>query len=131
MKTRQFRSRATLWTAEALLLAGGGIVVQIVSGAEYPVVPPGLVLLLGAAGLIAAGRWRWMPVIGVVVALFLLLGLFASGRAPDLLDPTVPGDALGLWIQVLALIAAIGAGIAATRGNYRRIRSAADSGAAV
>ena len=131
MKTRHSPSRATRWTAAALLVAGAGIFIQIASGAEYPVVPPGLVILLVAAGVTAVGRWRWTPVVGVVAGVFLLFGLFASGRASDLLDPAAPGDAIGLWVQVLALVGAIGAGFVAARGNYRRRRSTRASGAGV
>lgn len=128
MKTRSSHSRAKLWTMIALLVAGAGIVIQIASGAEYPAVPPGLVLLLGAAGLVAFGRHRWMPVIAVVVSGFLLIGVFASGRAVSLRDPGTFGDGLGLWVQVLALIVAFGAGTVATLGNRRDARSTAGSG---
>lgn len=128
MKTQPIRSRPTWFTAEALLVAAAGILIQIASGAEYPAIPPGLVILIGAAGLVISARWRWTPVAGVLVGVFLLIGLFASGRAPDLLDPSVPGDALGLWMQVIALLVAIVAGIAATRGNYRRASATRGSG---
>lgn len=128
MKAQRFRSRAIRWTIGALLAAGAGIVIQIAGGADYPPVPPGLVLLTGAAGLVAFGRWRWTPIVGVLVGLFLFAGLFAAGRAPALVDPSAPVDALGLWIQVLAVVVAIAAGITAALRNYRRGPSAADPG---
>lgn len=105
-------------TAAALVVAGAGILIQIASGTEYPVIPPGLLILIGAAALVSFGRWRWTTALGVLVGLFLLFGLFASGRAASLLDRSVPGDTFGLWLQVIALLVAIGAGIAATVRNY-------------
>jgi hypothetical protein len=46
----------------ALLAASAGIVEQIPGGADYPTVPPGLLLLLAAAGLLAL-RNRWAPLL--------------------------------------------------------------------
>jgi hypothetical protein len=43
-----------------LVAAAAGIAIQIASGADYPTVPPGLILVLAAAGLVAglAATWR-------------------------------------------------------------------------
>jgi hypothetical protein len=38
-----------------LVVAAAGIVIQIASGADYPTVPPGLIILLAAAVLVALG----------------------------------------------------------------------------
>jgi hypothetical protein len=49
--------------------------IQIASGAEYPTIPPGLIILLAAAGVVAlATRWRWTTIDEVIVSLFLLVG---------------------------------------------------------
>jgi hypothetical protein len=52
-------SPAAGFTVAGLVVAAAGIVIQIASGAEYPTIPPGLIILLAAAGLVAlATRWR-------------------------------------------------------------------------
>jgi hypothetical protein len=100
-------------TVIALLVAAAGIVMQILSGADYPVVPPGIIILLVAAGLVWFGPWRWTPIVGALAALSQFIGLFAAGQAPRLfaLDPL--GDSVGLWIQLLAVTVAVVAGVAA------------------
>ncbi|MBA3473422.1 MAG: hypothetical protein H0T57_09405 [Rubrobacter sp.] len=106
-------------TVTALLVAATGFVIQIVSGVDVPTVPPGLVIMLVAAGLVAFLPWRWMPVVGAAVGLFLLVGFFASGAVGSLLEPSQLGVFVGAWVQFLAVIVAVVAGIAATIQNYR------------
>ena len=106
-------------TVAALVGAALGFVIQIAFGVEVPTIPPGLVILLVASGLVAFGPWRWVPVAGVVVGLFLLVGFFASGAIVALLDPGRFGVFIGVCIQFLSVIVAIIAGIAATVQNYR------------
>jgi hypothetical protein len=114
-------SAAGKLTVAGLVVAAAGIVIQIASGAEYPTVPPGLIILLVAAGLVALGaRWRWTPLVGVVVALFLLVGGALAPQARDQLgDPGAVGVFVGTVIQLLALVVALIAGVAATRQSYR------------
>ena len=119
MKQRSLLIRASQLTVAALLVAAAGFVIQIVSGVEVPTVPPGLVILLVAAALVAFAPWRWMPVVGVVVGLFLLVGFFASGAVGSLLEPSELGVFLGAWVQFLAMIFAVVAGIVAVSQNYR------------
>ena len=119
MKQRRLSSRGSQLTVAALLVAAAGFVIQIVSGVVVPTVPPGLVILLVAAALIAFAPWRWMPVVGVVVGLFLLVGFFASGAVVSLLEPSQLGVFLGAWIQVLAVTVAVVTGIVAVSQNYR------------
>jgi len=106
-------------TVTALLVAATGFVIQIVSGVDVPTVPPGLVIMLVAAGLVAFLPWRWMPVVGAAVGLFLLVGFFASGAVGSLLEPSQLGVFVGAWVQFLAVIVAVVAGIATTIQNYR------------
>jgi hypothetical protein len=114
-------SAAGKLTVAGLVVAAAGIVIQIASGAEYPTVPPGLIILLVAAGLVAPGaRWRWTPLVGVVVALFLLVGGALAPQAREQLgDPGAVGVFVGTVIQLLALVVALIAGVAATRQSYR------------
>ena len=114
-------SPAASLTVAGLLAAAAGIVIQIASGADYPTIPPGLVILLAAAGLVAlAARWRWTTIVGVIVSLFLLVGgVLAPQAREQLSDPTQVGIFIGTLIQLLALVVALLAGVAATRQLYR------------
>jgi hypothetical protein len=84
-------------------------------------------ILLIPAALIALGRLRWAPAIAALAGLFLTFGLFASGESARLFDrgrSGNPGDSIGLWIQMLAVIAATVAGIsAAIRNNQARTKA--------
>ena len=114
-------SPAASLTVASLVVAAAGIVIQIASGAEYPTIPPGLIILLAAAGLVAlATRWRWTTIVGVIVSLFLLVGgVLAPQAREQLSDPTQVGIFIGTLIQLLALVVALVAGVAATRQLYR------------
>jgi hypothetical protein len=118
-KKRSLLIRASQLTVAALLVAAAGFAIQIVSGVDVPTVPLGLVILLVAAALVTFAPWRWMPVVGVVVGLFLLVGFFASGAVGSLLEPSELGVFLGAWVQFLAVIVAVVAGIVAVSQNYR------------
>jgi prepilin signal peptidase PulO-like enzyme (type II secretory pathway) len=119
MNRRSPLSTAGKLTVAALLVAAAGIVIQIVSGVDFPTVPPGLIILLVAAGLVAFGPWRWTPVVGAVLGIWLLVGFSLSGEAGRLLDPSQLGGFVGLWVQFLAVLVAVVAGIIATIQNYR------------
>ncbi len=118
MNQRSSLPTASKLTVAALLVAAAGFVTQIVSGVDVPTVPPGLVIMLVAAGLVAFLPWRWIPVVGAAVGLFLLVGFFASGAVGSLLDPSRLGVFIGAWVQFLAVIVALVAGIVATVQNY-------------
>jgi hypothetical protein len=118
--------RPTLSAAGKLNVAGMaaaaiGIIIQIASGSElYPTVPPGPIILLAGAALVALGPWRWTPVVGVVVPLFLLVGAviaaIVSGEFVDQLsDPGQVGVFAGDVLQLLGVITALVAGIIALR----------------
>lgn len=69
-------------TVAALLLAAAGFVIQIVSGVDVPPVPPGLIILLVAAALVAFGPWRWTPVVAIVVGFFFRSNAAGSKAQP-------------------------------------------------
>ena len=114
-------SAAAKLNVAGLVVAAAGIVIQIASGADYPTVPPGLLILLVAAALVALGaRWRWTTIVGVIVSLFLLLGGVLAPQAREQLgDPGQVGVFIGTVIQLMALVVALVAGVAATRQLYR------------
>ena len=119
MKQRKSLSPSQKVTIAALLVAALGFAIQILFGIEVPTIPPGLVILVVAAALVALLPWRWAPVVGIVVGLFLLVGFFASGAVGNLLDPSRFGVLVGAWIQFLSVIVAVVAGAVATIQNYR------------
>jgi hypothetical protein len=100
-------------TVFALLAAAVGIVVQILGGAEYPAVPPGILLLVAAAGTVGFVPWRGAPVAAIVAALFLVIGLFAADQATRLVNVDTVLDTLGLWIQTAAVVVALIAAVVA------------------
>jgi hypothetical protein len=118
MNQRSSLLSASKLTVAALLVAAAGFLIQIVSGIEVPPVPPGLVILLAAAAMVDLLPWRWMPIVGTAVGLFLFVGFFASGAVGNLLDLSRLGVFIGAWIQFLAVIAAALTGIVATVQNY-------------
>jgi len=111
--------------AAALAIAAAGIVVQIIGGVNYPAVPPGLVILLAAAAMVAFLPWRRIgAVIGVLVGAFLFVGAFAAATGRyDLTHPGHPGAFAGTWLQLIAVAVAVVAGVAAL--VVRRNRSLA------
>ena len=124
MKRPSSLSSASKLTVAALLVAALGFAIQIFSGIDVPTVPPGLVILVVAATVVALLPWRWVPVVGAFAGLFLFVGFFASGALGNLLDPSRFGVLVGAWIQFLALIVAVAGGLVATIQNYReRLRT--------
>ncbi len=69
----------------ALVVVAGGLLILFVSVPDrFPTVPPGPIILLAAAGLVAFAPGRWTPFVGVVVPLAIFVGGLMTG-APDLL----------------------------------------------
>lgn len=119
MKERIPLSTASKLVVFSLVAAAAGVVMMIVSGVDFPAIPPGLFILLIPAGLVAFGRWRWTPIIATLAGLFIFVGYFPSGAAIRLLDLSQFGAFIGLWLQFLASFVAVVAGIVATMQNYR------------
>ena len=120
MKRPSSLSSAGKLTVAALLVAALGFTIQIFPGIDVPTVPPGLVILVVAATVVALLPWRWVPVVGAFAGLFLFVGFFASVAVGNLLDPSRFGVLVGAWIQFLALIVAVAGGLVATIQNYRK-----------
>jgi hypothetical protein len=116
--------RASKVVVLGLVTAALGILVQIASGIDYPTVPPGLLILLIPAALVAWGRWRWTLILAVLAALFIVVGYFPSGAAARLLDLSNVGAFAGLWLQFAAGIVTLIAGIAWIVQTHRARSSA-------
>jgi len=118
-------SAAAKLNATGLVVAAAGILIQYFSGVEgFPTIPPGPIILLVAASLVAFGPWGWTPVLGVIASLFLIVGgviatMAGGGLGPQLSDPTAVGGFAGAVIQIAGLLLALVAGIFAVREGSR------------
>ena len=109
-----------------LVVAAAGTIIQYVSGVDYPAIPPGPIILLAAAAVVAFGPWRWTPVIGLVGALFLSIGGAVATIAGDGFGETLGGSgevggSAGAVVQIVGLAIALPAGIVAARRSSRRV----------
>ena len=121
MKEKLHLTTAGMLIVGGLITATIGVVIQIISGAPYPKVPPVFFIQLIPAGLVIFGKWRWTPIVVIVAGLFLTVGLFPSGAYIRLANFHNPGDSVGLWIQIIGILAALFTGIAAMiRSNSLR-----------
>jgi len=117
------RSRIRSSPAARLLVAGlvvaaAGMLVQYASGVDYPTIPPGPIISLAAAAVVAWGPWRWAPVVGLGTAVFISIGgviatIAGNGFAPQLSDPGAFGGFAGTLVQIAGLVVALAAGIVA------------------
>ena len=110
--------RAPIWGG--LLLGAIGIFVQKAGGVNYDTVPPGAIIFVVGALLVLALPWAWVPWLGVLVSVFMVVGFIAN---PDSLTRLGhPGDFLaflGTWIQVIGVVAALVAGIGVAISGLR------------
>lgn len=102
-------------TIAGLLTGAAGLVILMIAGAEMPAVPPGLILLVIAAVLVATVRRRWTAIVAVLIGVAELAGQFASGSGADLVDPSPFGLFAGGWVRLIGSVVAVAAGIALAR----------------
>ncbi|TDC78665.1 hypothetical protein [Actinomadura sp. 7K507] len=126
MSARVLRTAIGTLTVGALLVAALGFVVQMIAGVtDTPTIPPGLVAILLAAGLIAFVPGRAVPLAAPAAGLLNLI-VFAFKAADRLVEPNPASGLIGAWAMALALIVATVGGTIATLRNYRT-RSMADA----
>lgn len=102
-----------------LLIAAVGIPIQIAGGADYPTVPPGLLISLAAAALMFT-PWRWALFVASVVPVFLGIGgTVAPGFRHQLSDPGEVVTFAGSVMQVIGLVIALVFCVAAIREAFR------------
>jgi hypothetical protein len=127
-------SPAARLNAAGLVVAAAGIVIQYVSGVDFPTIPPGPVILLVAAAVVVFGPWRRAAAVGLVAAAFVSLGgvvatIAGDGFSETLGDPGEVGGFVGAVIQIGGLMIALPAGVVAVRrfasGAEPRVASAA------
>jgi hypothetical protein len=108
-------------TIIGLLITAAGIsTLFLTNSVNVPAIPVGPILLLLTATLVALGPWRWTPIAGIALSLFILVGAFiAPGLFDRLSNPAQLGAFAGTAIQMLGIIIAIVAGTLATVQNYQ------------
>jgi hypothetical protein len=97
------------WLAGAgLLLAAIAIPVQIAGGANYPAVPPGLIILLVAAAITWLAPWRWAGFVALAATPFLCVGaLIAPNFRHQLSEPGQTVQFVGSLVQAAGLVVAL------------------------
>ncbi|MBK5295542.1 MAG: hypothetical protein JJE40_00205 [Vicinamibacteria bacterium] len=93
-----------------LVTSAIGIGVVWATGHLSPTVPGGIVLLLGAAVLVAAAPRRWAPLAGTCFGLYVTVGFVVNGRVYEVIGHDGVGVALGRSIQLAGVLAAVTAG---------------------
>jgi hypothetical protein len=113
-------SSSRVVTVVGLVVGALGIAILWASGVEFPIYPPpGIVILLAGAVLVALAPWRWAPGVGAFLGLFVFVGFLISptGRS-NLLGEAGTSVAIGQGVQVVGVLTALIAGVTATRANY-------------
>ena len=104
-----------------LVVGALGIALLWAAGVDFPfAIPPGLVILLVGAGVVAAVRSRWGDALGALLGYFVLVGFLLVGLVGDGFDP-IAGEngALGVLGQVVQLT---GVGVAAVVGTLLAVQ---------
>ncbi|MDJ1131562.1 hypothetical protein [Streptomyces iconiensis] len=116
------QNQAVMVLAVSLLVAAGGVFVQVWAGAEdYPLVPPGGLLLLAAGALVAWRPRLWAVAIGTVLNLGLSVGAVLTPNVGDHFAHGNAGIVGGTVVQLAAMACALGAGtFALTRSRPGR-----------
>jgi hypothetical protein len=115
-------STARRATVAGLVAGAAGILVQQAAGVEMPPVPPGMVLMIVAAGLVAFTRGRWAPVLAAVIALAEVAGFTLSGGIAGLLATDALGVLAGSWIRAAGIVVALVAAVVATAQRPTGVR---------
>ncbi|MET7671044.1 hypothetical protein [Micromonospora luteifusca] len=75
---------------------------------------PGPLIYLGVAAMVAAVRWRFMPLLAVVTGILFLVGGFSDAAFVGRLGtPTEPVHFCAGWLQMAGFAATVAFGVAA------------------
>ncbi|MGA5300072.1 hypothetical protein ACPCHT_09105 [Nucisporomicrobium flavum] len=83
---------------------------------------PGPLICLGVAVLVAAVRWRFVPLVAVAMSALFLVGGLADAEFRNRLTGPVGAGFAGGWLQMLGFAAAFVCGLAAVRWHAKRRR---------
>jgi peptidoglycan/LPS O-acetylase OafA/YrhL len=107
--------KARALTTIALVVASIAFVVQIAAGVtDTPTIPPGLIAIVVAAGLVAFVPARRAPLAGPIAGLFNLVAFVATGATDRLFDVNPESAFVAVWCMVVALLVASVVGMLAT-----------------
>lgn len=82
---------------------------------EFPFYPPPGILILSAGALfVAYAPWRWAPLVGTALGLFIIVGFVASTGVSNLTGTLGPVVSVGSAVQLIGVIVAAVAGVVAT-----------------
>lgn len=101
----------------ALLLGAVGIALLWAGGVDFPIaVPPGMVILVVGAAVVAAARQRWTAWLGCALGLFVVVGFIVSGVNGDGFDNLLGRNgatiAIGQAVQLIGVSLAVVVGAA-------------------
>ncbi|MFJ9010540.1 hypothetical protein [Streptomyces canus] len=108
------RSPAVVATLSALLLLAASIAGQIAAGADYPTVPPGLVIPLVAAALLVWRTNRGTTGLALGIGLFIGTGAILTPNTGDHLSSGDTALIASTAAELVALATLVIAGAAAT-----------------
>jgi peptidoglycan/LPS O-acetylase OafA/YrhL len=107
--------KARALTAIALVVAGIGFVIQMAAGVtDTPTIPPGLIAIVLAAGLVASVPAGWVALAGTAAGLLNLGAFIVVGATDRLLEVNPEAVFVAVWCMVVALVVASVAGMLAT-----------------
>ncbi|SDY99137.1 hypothetical protein SAMN05421504_108161 [Amycolatopsis xylanica] len=106
---------ARVLTMIGLLTGAVGIAMLWASGVVFPFYPPPGILILSAGTIfIALVKWRWAPLIGTALGLFIIIGFLLSPTGiPNLTGDYGIATSIGTVIQLAGVLVATIAGVAA------------------
>lgn len=108
--------REVLITAGGLTIAALGIVIQIVGDADYPTVPPGLIIAVVGTAVVVLVRRRWAFLITLLMAAFLIVGGIITPDAREHLgEPAALGRFIGTIVQLAGVALTLVGSIAGLR----------------
>jgi len=107
-------------TTIGLLAGSAGILLGRAAGVAMPAVPPGLVMMLVAAALVALVAHPWAAAVGAVAGLAEVVGFVVSGAWTALIDVGQPMVLSAAWLRGLGILLALVAGVVAVGRSRRR-----------
>lgn len=102
-----------------LIVGAAGIAILWAAGQSFPVYPPpGVIILVVGAVLVAAIRWRWMPLLAVGLGLFILVGFVVSSIGSGTGIDNLAGDhgvgrVIGQAVEIIGVLVAAVTGVRA------------------
>ena len=107
-----FRRRTLLL---GLVIGAAGIAILWAAGVDFPVaIPPGMLILLTGAAVVAVIRRTWADAIGAFLGLFVIVGFLASGIFGEGFDNLLGDNGAAVFLgQVVQLV---GVTVAAVEG---------------